>query len=134
MKKLVILGAAVAFLCATGLVSMTMAEGDKGPAEITINADGKKPALFPHAEHQSRLKCADCHHSKGDDGSQVAYTDGQKVEKCASCHNTDTLAGKMAGTNKLDTLKGAGHALCKECHKKEEKAPTKCTTCHPKKE
>ncbi len=138
MKKVVILSIAVALLCTTGLVGLTMAE-EKGPADITINADGKKPAIFPHAEHQSRLKCADCHHGKADDGSQVAYTEGQKVEKCATCHNKDVLAGKMAGKNKLDTLKGAGHANCKACHSAEaKKDPAKkklksCTTCHPKK-
>ena len=133
MKKVIIVGIAVAFLCTTGLVGMTMAE-EKGPAEITINADGKKPAIFPHAEHQTRLKCEDCHHGKADDGSKVAYTEGQKIEKCASCHNKDVLAGKTAGKDKLDTLKGAGHAKCKACHKESgDKKLVKCGTCHPKK-
>ena len=89
MKKVVILGVAVAFLCAAGFASMTMAEEDKGPAEITLQTEAaKKPALFPHAAHQER-----------------------GVE-CDKCHKDSNFA---AGA----WTKEAGHALCKECHKAE---------------
>ncbi|MCF6187523.1 MAG: cytochrome c family protein [Desulfobulbaceae bacterium] len=132
MKKALICGVALAFFCSTGLVTMAMA--DNGPAEITLQStiDGAKkakPATFPHAKHQEKLKCADCHHSKGADGKMVAFVEGQKIEKCESCHN------KAAGMPKgLDTFKNAAHKKCKGCHKASgNKALTKCGTCHPKK-
>ncbi len=132
MKKVLIFGVALAFVCTTGMASMCMA--DKGPAEITLESTvdpGKKPkpATFPHAKHQETLKCADCHHGKDADGKKVAYTEGQKIEKCESCHNSK--AGMPKG---LETYKNAGHKLCKECHKASgNKELTKCGTCHPKK-
>ena len=56
-----------AFVMSLGLgVTMSLAEADKGPADITINADSKsekpKPAQFPHAAHQEKFSCAECHH------------------------------------------------------------------------
>ncbi len=133
MKKTLICGVALAFLCSLGLAGMSMA-GDKGPAEITLEstvdpAKKPKPALFPHAKHQETLKCAECHHTKGDDGKQVAYSEGMKIEKCETCHN------KAAGMpDKLQTFKDAAHKNCKSCHKETgKKELTKCTTCHPKK-
>lgn len=132
MKKIAL------YAVATGLVmglcfTTTSFANDKGPAEMelvsTIDAAKKpKPATFPHAAHQERLACADCHHGKAD-GKQVPYVEGQKIEKCESCHN------KAAGVSnkKVSTFKGAGHALCKTCHKKADKALAKCGVCHPKK-
>ncbi|MDW7773404.1 MAG: cytochrome c3 family protein [Desulfobulbaceae bacterium] len=108
MKKVVILGVAVAFLCAAGFSSMTLAEDeDKGPAEITLQTEeAKKPAVFPHAAHQERIECAKCHEDPN-------YVPGAWTKE-------------------------AGHALCQECHKNVEDAEQakelkKCTTCHPKK-
>ena len=87
MKKVVILGVAVAFLCAAGFASMTMAEEDKGPETITLQTEAaKKPAVFPHRAHQDR-----------------------GIE-CDKCHKSENFA-KGAWT------KDAGHALCKDCHK-----------------
>ncbi len=104
MKKVIVLGVAVAFLCTAGLVSMTIAEEDKGPAEITIeikDSEKPKPAVFPHAAHQERgVECDKCHKSE-------FYTQGAWT-------------------------KDSGHKLCKDCHKAEG-APVKCGTCHPKK-
>ena len=131
MKKTLICSVALAFLCTTGLAALSMAQ-DKGPAEIVLKStiDGAKkakPALFPHAKHQETLKCGDCHHSKGADGKQVAYTEGQKIEKCESCHN------KAAGMPKgLQTFKDVAHKKCKGCHKAKDKALTKCGVCHKK--
>ena len=131
MKKTLICGVAVAFLCSLGLAGISLA--DNGPAEITLQATvdaaaKAKPAHFPHAKHQEKLKCADCHHSAAD-GKMVAYVEGQKIEKCESCHN------KAAGMPKgIDTFKNAAHKKCKGCHKESgNKELTKCTTCHPKK-
>ncbi len=128
MKKLLIAAIAMAFLCTTGLLAMA---GDTGPAEMILKstvdpAKKPKPVKFPHAEHQKRLKCGECHHTKGDDGKQVAYTEGMKIQKCETCHN------KKAGMPKgLETFKNAAHKNCKGCHKKSgKKGLTKCKTCH----
>lgn len=130
MKKTLICGVALAFLCSTGLVAMA----DNGPAEITLTstidkAKKAKPAVFPHAKHQEKLKCGECHHRKGADGKQAPYEEGQKIEKCESCHN------KAAGMPKgLQTFKDVAHKNCKSCHKETgNKKLTKCGTCHPKK-
>ncbi len=133
MKKITLYAAATALtlgLCFTGI---SFANDDKGPAEITLTstvdpAKKAKPAIFPHAKHQEKLECGECHHSKGDDGKQVAYVAGQKIEKCETCHN------KAAGMpDKLTTFKDAAHQNCKECHKKTDKKLAKCDVCHPKK-
>ena len=129
MRKTLICGVALAFICSTGMVSMAIAQ-DKGPEVLVLKtAKAKKPATFPHAEHQGRLECGTCHHSKGADGKQVAYTEGMKIEKCETCHN------KTAGMPKgLDSFKNVAHKKCKGCHKESgNKKLTKCGTCHPKK-
>jgi len=138
LKKLVV-SVAMAVLVTAGAVAGAIA-ADKGPAEITLGAGGKKPVVFPHAAHQAKgIACGVCHHSMSADGKQVPYTDGMAIQKCETCHNPEKLAGKMDGTNKLDTMKGAGHARCQGCHKAEiAKDPSKeklmkCTTCHSKK-
>jgi len=133
MKKALICGLALAFLCSTGLVSLVMAS-DHGPEVITLlsttdHARKPKPVIFPHAEHQGRLDCKICHHTKGPDGKQVAYTDGMKIEKCETCHNPTSSMPKS-----LNSLKKVGHKRCKGCHKKSgNKKLTKCKTCHSKK-
>ncbi|WP_419174880.1 cytochrome c3 family protein [Desulfosediminicola sp.] len=140
MVKKVLVAIATSALIFCGIATLNAA--DKGPAEITIeNPDAKKPkpAYFPHKAHQDAgLACAECHHGMGDDGAQVAYEEGQAIQKCAECHNSDVLAGKTKGKDKLDTLKGAFHANCLACHKevaeKDEakKDLKKCSTCHKK--
>lgn len=105
---------------------------DMGPAEMTLQATvdpakTPKPARFPHAEHQGRLQCSDCHHGKNDSGAQVAYSDGQKIEKCETCHNSSSGMPKN-----LETFKNAAHALCKNCHKENSNDLAKCSVCHVK--
>lgn len=128
---------ALAFLVTTATVAM--AEVDKGPKEIVIvdkNSKKPKPAKFPHAAHQKRVKCGECHHSKSKDGKQVAYKEGQKIEKCITCHTGDMLKDKVKGKT---ALQRAGHGNCLSCHKAEAKKDPKnkklkkCSTCHPKK-
>lgn len=125
-----------------GAVISAMATDDAGPADITLTdstSSKPKPAQFPHKIHQDKFKCGECHHGMAD-GKQVPYTEGMKIEKCATCHTGDTLAGKMKDKLKLDSLKGAGHGNCLECHKKmaaedpalKEKKIDKCAACHPK--
>ena len=134
-KSLVLLVVAALTMSLAFAVSMSFAEVDKGPAEITLNADSKsekpKPALFPHAKHQEKITCGECHHYE-DAGAQVACTDDtlDKISKCVTCHNAEFK------NEKLRTWKDIGHGNCKACHKKmkEDGAPTKCSACHPKKE
>ena len=130
MKKTLICATAFAFLASVAFTGAAIAS-DKGPAEMTLEstidkASKPKPATFPHAKHQETLKCGECHHGKGADGKQVAYSDGMKIEKCESCHNKG--AGMPA---KLDTFKAVAHENCKGCHKASgNKELTKCKTCH----
>jgi len=131
-KKSLMLLVVAAFVLSLGLgVSLSLAEVDKGPAEITLNPDGTKPVLFPHAKHQEKNACGTCHHylkdqvkTPCDDGSPQ-----DDFKKCTECHN-DTMANE-----KLRTWKDIGHGLCKDCHTKmkDQGAPTKCNDCHIKK-
>ena len=133
MKKTTLFAVATALVLGLCFAGASFATIDKGPAEMTLEstidkAKKAKPAIFNHAKHQETLTCGDCHHSKDADGKQVAYVEGQKVEKCESCHN------KAAGMpKKLTTFKEAAHANCKACHKAKDKNLAKCTVCHPKK-
>jgi Class III cytochrome C family len=133
MKKIALYAVAATLVMGLAFTGASFATDDKGPAEMTLTstidpAKKAKPATFPHAQHQEKLKCGDCHHAKDADGKQVPYVEGQKVEKCESCHN------KAAGMpKKLTTFKEAAHANCKACHKKTDKKLAKCTVCHPKK-
>ncbi|WP_028582714.1 cytochrome c3 family protein [Desulfogranum japonicum] len=128
MKKLLVCGAILAAFFVVG--SGVSFASDKGPAEITLEstidtAKKPKPATFPHAEHQSRLACGDCHHGKDADGKKIDYVEGQEIGKCESCHN------KAAGMpKKVASYKDAAHALCKDCHKQQDAKLAKCNVCH----
>lgn len=119
----------IAGLCLAGAGSCL---ATKGPATMTLSstidqAKKAKPALFPHAKHQEKLVCGECHHGTGADGKQVPYKEGQIIQKCESCHNTAAAMPK-----KLSTFKKAAHANCKACHKAKDKSLAKCSVCHPK--
>jgi predicted CXXCH cytochrome family protein len=130
MRKLtVLLVMSLAFGLAAFGVSIAV---DKGPADMILEstidpAKKPKPSIFPHAAHQSRLECGDCHHGKDDAGKMVPYVEGQEIGKCESCHN------KAAGMpKKIETYKGAAHEMCKGCHAQTDKKLAKCSVCHPK--
>jgi hypothetical protein len=142
MLKKVLVGSVISMFALCGAVVFSMAAGDTGPADITLTDSTSakpKPAQFPHKKHQDAFKCEQCHHGMAD-GKQVPYTEGMEIKKCETCHNGDVLAGKMKDKLKLDTLKGAGHGNCLECHKEmakndaalKEKKIDKCAACHPK--
>jgi c(7)-type cytochrome triheme protein len=122
-KSIVCLFAALAFGLLATVSSMASEEKAKGPESIEMKgpAGKKAPVTFNHAKHQEGTKCGECHHSKGADGKQVAYVEGQKIEKCSACHE-------------LGNTKDMVHQNCKGCHVTAAKGPTKCTECHPKKE
>jgi c(7)-type cytochrome triheme protein len=127
-KSLVLLVVTALTLSLALAVSMSFATDDKGPAEITMNADGTKPVMFPHAKHQEKNECGTCHHYQDDAGARVACLDDSldKIAKCDTCHNADFA------NEKLRTWKDIGHGLCKDCHTKmkDAGAPTKCNDCH----
>ncbi|NQS72256.1 MAG: hypothetical protein HQQ73_08900 [Desulfobulbaceae bacterium] len=85
-----------------------------------------KTGFFPHAEHQERLHCSECHHSKGADGKQVPYVEGQTIAKCESCHNSK--AEDMS--TDYNTFQKVGHARCRECHRQTDASLVKCSVCH----
>ncbi len=126
-KSLVLLVVTALTLSLAFAVSFSFAT-DKGAAEITLNADGTKPVMFPHAKHQEKNACGTCHHYQDDAGAQVACGDDSldKIAKCDTCHNADFK------NEKLRTWKDIGHGLCKDCHTKmkDQGAPTKCNDCH----
>lgn len=101
------------------------------PAELLIqSASSRQPTLFPHAKHQEFLECGDCHHGRDAEGRQVPYAEGMKITRCISCHSSKEMKNR-----KLNSLKLAGHALCKGCHRKMVKqgfAPpiVRCVGCH----
>jgi hypothetical protein len=129
-KSLILLVVTAITLSLALTVSMSIAEQNKGEAEITLNPDGKKPANFPHKDHQDRLKdCGVCHHTAVD-GKKTPLAEGDAVAKCDTCHNADFA------NETLRKWKDVGHGLCKDCHTKmkADGAPTKCGACHPKKQ
>jgi nitrate/TMAO reductase-like tetraheme cytochrome c subunit len=134
MRNLLICGVAAIFLCVAGA-----GLADKGPADMILQAEKDKakkpkPAVFPHAKHQEIATCADCHHS-AKDGKQIAYVDGQDIQKCESCHFKGNEMAK-----KIASYKNAAHKNCRDCHKAAAaKDPSlkekfsKCMPCHVKK-
>ena len=130
-KSLILLVVTALTLSLALAVSMSFADDSKGPAEMTLNVDGKKPATFPHAKHQEKNDCGVCHHYQDDAGARTACDDSSldKIAKCDTCHNADFA------NEKLRKWKDIGHGLCKACHTKmkADGAPTKCGGCHPKK-
>ncbi len=92
MKKVLIYGVAAAFLCVTAAAGISMAE-DKGPAEITLKTEAaKKPALFPHANHQARIECDKCH--KDANFAAGAWTKKAGHALCKDCHKANKAPTK----------------------------------------
>jgi len=96
-----------------------------GPAEIRLQTEtARKPADFPHRQHQQKYSCTVCHH---------ANDEVMVIKKCASCHTLDI------SNPDVNSYKKASHKLCKDCHKavnsaEGKDAPIKCSGCHMKKE
>ena len=94
-----------------------------GPAEIVLQTESaRKPADFPHRQHQETYSCTACHHAR--DEIMV-------IDKCANCHT------KEISNAEVNSYKKAAHKLCKDCHKEVnvqgKDAPIKCSGCHTKK-
>lgn len=117
----------IVLLCVAALViagSAIAVEVNIGPADITLQTEAaRKPATFPHRDHQDMFACTACHHAK---------EEVMTIDKCAGCHTKDISNADV------NSYKKAAHKLCKDCHKEVNKegkaAPIKCSGCHPKKE
>jgi hypothetical protein len=142
LKKVLVCSVISMFVMGGAVISSLATDDKKGPADITMTSSKSakpKPAQFPHEKHQKTIDCAECHHGMAN-GEKVEYTDEMEIKKCEECHNSKVLAGKTKDKLKLDTLKGAGHGNCLECHKEmAKKDPAlkaknidKCAACHPK--
>jgi len=112
-KKIVLCLAVLAMVCGYAAISMA----GEGPETVTFDTPkkGDTHINFPHWQHQERLECSQCHHTKNDDGTQGPYVKGQE-KACTTCHEFD---------------KDRGHKNCKDCHKANG-GPTKCGACHTK--
>ena len=118
--KLIVIGLSALFIAGNAFG----VEVSIGPADITLQTESKrKPADFPHRQHQDSYACTVCHHAKDD---------VMVIDKCASCHTLDI------SNPDVNSYKKAAHKLCKGCHKVVNKegseAPIKCSGCHIKKE
>jgi hypothetical protein len=110
-----------------------MVASELGPEIIKLQSSRKrKPALFPHRQHQEMWGCETCHHGKDSEGNQTPYAEGMKIQHCVTCHNPTSMKNK-----KLNNLMLVAHARCKGCHKKivEEEGKSagpiaKCSGCH----
>ena len=117
--KLLIIGVVVLFISGNAF----SVEVSIGPENITLETESaRKPADFPHRQHQDSYGCIVCHHAK--DEIMV-------IDKCGSCHT------KEISNAAVNSYKKAAHKLCKDCHKVVNKegseAPIKCSGCHAKK-
>ena len=79
---------------------------------VIQNLSARQPTLFPHQKHQQFLECKRCHHGMDEKGKRLPYEPEMRILPCVSCHNS------AMGNKGLNSLKLAGHALCKGCHRK----------------
>ena len=103
------------------------------PGEEMIIKGEKKSARFSHPGHLNLgVSCGQCHHDSEHQpltDKDIAAMENSQQLLCASCHNKDFA------NPELQTLKGAFHARCLECHKQGvdgKTGPTKCSDCHVK--
>jgi hypothetical protein len=156
-KKLLVLVIVVsaAFFAAGGIFAKAVPEMIK--LEDPAYKEHEKGVVeFTHGKHQTEYAkkypefykngCGECHHDK-DNKPLSNLKEGDAVQKCIECHKIAAEApkGKKAKKklSKEEKIKDyhaeALHENCRGCHreynkkyKPSEKAPTTCTTCHPK--
>jgi len=121
---LVLKVAVMCFVTLWGTGTVLGVEVSIGPAEIVLQTESaRKPAVFPHREHQEAYSCTACHHAR--DEIMV-------IDKCATCHTVEI------SNPDVNSYKKAAHILCKDCHKdvndQGKDAPIKCSGCHIKKQ
>ena len=126
MRKLLFTALTCAILI--GFVGLPLLHAVDAPADMTIEAPKdmattQSPVTFSHQGH-AKIDCKVCHHK------------GDTQQKCTSagCHDSTDSKDKTSEKSFYKTF----HAFnsdrsCVGCHKKEQKGPTKCLDCHPKK-
>ncbi|UOD34540.1 cytochrome c3 family protein [Deferribacteraceae bacterium V6Fe1] len=114
MKKILALIAVLSF-------ALVVFAAEKGPETIdlskafNVEKTTKKPVAFPHAFHQTKNECTECHMS----------AEGGKALK-----NINTGAQLEVGTVK-GTSNNVHKEFCWACHKaKKVKSGTSCNKCH----
>ena len=91
------LGVMVLIGLATHAQSTPPVEVDKGEAQIVLKTEkAKKPAVFPHWQHQDRMECAFCHENEafptewnkktGHDTCLACHKKEEAPTKCSTCH------------------------------------------------
>lgn len=114
--QILVVSLLVAALIAGFAAALTMADQNKGAAEIELNGGTRGNVPFPHHQHQDRIgDCKICH-------SKFPQKSGSIAELKAQ--------GKLKKKFVMNTL-------CTKCHKEKKKAnqksgPTTCTKCHVK--
>lgn len=99
------------------------------PENISLDGCGEKQAAvaFPHKAHWELSDCTTCHHT----AEGLTADSDTDVKTCKSCHVKPEEEG-TPDCSQMSLKKNPYHMLCVDCHKKEQKGPTKCTECHPK--
>jgi hypothetical protein len=119
MSKRSIIAAVMSFFFLATVVAMAATPPD------VVKLEAKQGVVtFKHADHGKKIgadKCNTCHHGKKPDGSDA--------QKCSACHGA---AAVEKDGKKIPSAKDAFHKVCKDCHTKGAKGPTKCTECHVK--
>ena len=155
-----VVGIAVLFLVA-GIYAKTVPDVIR--LEDPAYKEHKKGVVeFSHGKHQKdyagkypefyKNGCGECHHDENNK-PLTELKEGENVQRCIECHKKlgevpkdlkkEWKAKKISKDEKkkleLEYHAEAFHENCRVCHKKfnkkykPKKAPTTCTTCHPKK-
>jgi c(7)-type cytochrome triheme protein len=124
MRKIALLGVLGLAFAAVGArcwAADAPKDDKNGPETIVFDKTGKMANVkFPHALHQKKLACKECHEGdkplfaqkKGEAGLKMA--DMYKGEACGACHDGKKLVDGKAVF--------AAKSGCMKCHKKEEVA------------
>lgn len=125
MKKTVILLTVLALP-----LGAAVALAHHGPETVTIDAakDKKAAVEFPHAKHQEMVdSCVTCHHTQ----EGLTVDSDIEVKACTTCH-LDPEEETTPSMREMSVKKNPFHIVCIDCHKEQEKGPSKCNDCHPK--
>ncbi len=103
------------FVFAVMFCASTMAEIDKGPEKIMIDAGPKGAVSFPHRQHQETegITCKTCHKLFPQKAGSIdlLLKEGTLAPRqvmndlCIKCHRERAAAGKPAGPR-----------MCRKCH------------------
>ncbi|MBZ4647071.1 MAG: multiheme C-type cytochrome [Clostridia bacterium] len=114
MKKILALIAVLSF-------ALVVFAADKGPETIDLSKSfnyektTKKPVMFPHAFHQTKVECAECH---------MSAEGGKELKNI----NTGDI---LKVTKLVGTANDVHKEFCWPCHKaKKVKSGTSCNKCH----